>query len=95
LGVGGILIPWAVVALVSGAYGLALSLLILYGVIFIARQTLEPKIVGEHIGLPPIVTLFSMYVGLKVMGLFGAILFPMIVITLKYMQSKGYLALWK
>ena len=95
LGVGGILLPWALYSLLSGNYLYAVGLLVIYGVIFIVRQFLEPRIIGTQIGLPPIVTLMSIYVGLRIFGVFGALLFPIIVITLKYSQEKGYLRIWK
>ncbi len=95
LGVGGILIPWSLISLISGDYVKTIGFLVLYGVIFIVRQFLEPRIIGGHIGLPPIVTLISMYIGLKTFGIIGAFLFPIIVITLKYLQDKGYVKIWK
>lgn len=76
LGSGTVIIPWAVVMLVSGKSSLGLGLLILYGVITILRQIIEPHIVGSSIGLHPVLTLFSMYAGLRLFGVVGMVLAP-------------------
>ncbi len=78
-GVGTILLPWAVYNLITGNFFLAAGLAILYAVIVIVRNVLEPKIVGVQIGLHPIVTLVSVYVGLRVFGLWG-IFTPLLVV---------------
>ncbi|MBQ5754049.1 MAG: sporulation integral membrane protein YtvI, partial [Oscillospiraceae bacterium] len=75
LGTGGIMIPWTVLAALQGNGPLALKLLLVYIVITVIRNILEPKIVGGQLGLHPVVTLCSMFVGaqvLGVVGLFGA-----------------------
>ena len=77
LGTGTVLIPWAVVCLFAGNWTEGIGLLIVYGVITVARQILEPKIVGRYIGLPPLASLAAMYIGLKLMGFWGLFLFPM------------------
>ena len=60
-----------------GDYPRAVGLLVLYAIITVLRQILEPKIVGKYTGLYPLATLFSMYVGLKLMGVLGLLLFPL------------------
>lgn len=76
LGTGGILLPWAVVLLIMGNTSLAVGLLVLYVMITAIRNTVEPKIVGKQIGLHPLATLVFMFIGLKVLGIIGMILFP-------------------
>jgi len=95
LGVGTVLIPWSIISLVTGDYYTALCMLILYIVITIVRNIVEPKIVGYQIGLPPLVTLICMYVGLQTIGFAGMFLFPIIAITLQKLQEWGYISLWK
>jgi predicted PurR-regulated permease PerM len=56
------------------------------------RQVLEPKVVGDQIGLPPLATLFSLYVGLKLLGPSGLILGPVTVILLMACQRAGVFA---
>ena len=83
LGTGTILVPWSLSALMAGNYSLGIGILVLYGVNIIARQTLEPKILGEQIGLHPLLTLMSLFIGLKIFGFFGIIIGPSLVIILK------------
>ena len=77
LGTGTVLVPWSVWLFAVGDYPRAVGLLVLYAIITVLRQILEPKIVGKYIGLYPLATLFSMYVGLKLMGVLGLLLFPL------------------
>lgn len=95
LGVGTVLIPWALVTLVLGNWTLALCLALLYVGITIIRQALEPKIVGEQIGLHPVVTLFFMYLGLQFIGFLGMFLFPLTIIILKKLQDNDLIHIWK
>lgn len=76
LGTGGILLPWGVILLVTGNIPLGAGILIVYLVITIIRNILEPKLVGKQIGLHPLATLISLYVGLKVLNIFGMFAFP-------------------
>ncbi len=76
-GVGTILIPWAIVSLVLGNSKMFVSLLLLYAIISVVRQVIEPKIVGESIGLSPLLTLVSMFAGYRFFGIFGMILLPL------------------
>ncbi len=82
LGVGGILLPWSVAALVLGEYGMALGTLALYLVIAAVRHTIEPRIVGAQIGLPPLATLVAMVVGLNLAGLVGMMLLPITLVAI-------------
>ena len=83
LGTGTILIPWAVFALVSGNVGLGSGLLILYGVSLIVRQLVEPKIVGNSIGLHPLATLAAVYLGIKFTGFLGIFIGPIVALCIK------------
>ena len=73
-GTGAILWPWAVVELVTGNYVRAVVLLIIYFICQVVRQVLQPKLVGDSIGISPMETLVFMYVGYKVKGLLGIII---------------------
>jgi len=75
LGTGTVLIPWAIVLFIIGNYGLGIWILIIYAVITVIRQVLEPKIVGKLFGLHPLAALAAMYIGLKLMGIIGIFLF--------------------
>ena len=73
-GTGTVLFPWAVVKLFAGEYAYATGLILLYILTQVARQIIQPKIVGESMGLPPLMTLFLLYLGFKLRGLTGMIL---------------------
>jgi sporulation integral membrane protein YtvI len=94
LGTGTVIIPWAVIELLVGNFYLAFCLIAVYAIIMVVRNILEPKIVGYHLGLYPLVTLVALFVGLKVFGFSGMILFPMIIIILKHLQDTGKIRIW-
>lgn len=74
VGAGMILAPWAIITLISGSLGKGLGLLALWIIVIVVRQIIEPRIVGRSVGLHPLVTLMSMFVGTKLfggIGLFG------------------------
>ena len=73
-GTGTVLFPWAVVKLFAGEYAYATGLILLYILTQVIRQIIQPKIVGESMGLPPLMTLFLLYLGFKLRGLTGMIL---------------------
>lgn len=94
-GSGGILIPWAVVSLIMGNYQQAIGLMVVYIVISVIRQYIEPKIVGDSLGVHPIVTLMGLYFGLKLFGFLGMFIVPICVMTLKAFNDAGRIHLWK
>lgn len=71
LGTGGIMIPWAIISLVLGYAPLGIRLLIIYVIVTVVRNYVEPKIVGTQLGLHPIITLVSMFIGLRLFGFWG------------------------
>ena len=83
LGAGTVLLPWAAIMLFMQNYRLGLGLIVLYGVMSVIRQLIEPKIIGKSLGLHPIVSLFSMYAGLRVFGVTGMILGPAVSLMVK------------
>lgn len=72
-GTGTVLCPWALIKLFSGNYMTALGMLILYAVALIVHQLVQPKLVGESVGMDPFAALFFMYVGYKVSSVIGMI----------------------
>lgn len=89
LGTGGILIPWAILSVFSGNYQLAIGLIILYIIITAIRNAIEPRIVGKQIGLHPIATLISMFVGAGLFGIIGLFGLPVILSVLLQMEKNG------
>ncbi|WP_407308901.1 sporulation integral membrane protein YtvI [Desulfosporosinus sp. SB140] len=89
LGVGIVLIPWSLLAYVSGHSFLALELILLTSIITILRHVIEPKILGDNVGLDPLFVLISMYIGLASMGIVGLILGPFILIAYYALSRAG------
>lgn len=83
LGSGTVMIPWAVISAINGDIKLAIALLILYVIVLVVRQLLEPRIVSGQIGIHPIFTLIAMYTGFKFLGVIGLLAGPIILIILK------------
>ncbi len=84
-GTGTVMVPWAIIKILSADYKMAIGLLIIWGVGQLARQLIQPKIVGDSVGVPPIPTLFFLYIGYKLGGVLGMIVavpIGLIVITM-------------
>ncbi len=94
-GSGAILIPWAIYNLLVGEISLAIGLLGIYGVIFITRQILEPKILSTQIGVYALVTIMAVYIGYKSIGILGMLIGPVIVVTFQMLQNVGALPQFK
>ncbi|MBE6567911.1 MAG: AI-2E family transporter [Ruminococcaceae bacterium] len=82
LGVGLFLVPWGVLSLLAGERALGVGLLILFALIAVTRQFLEPRILGRRYGLHPLVTLLSLYAGGRLFGVFGLLVLPMLTLLL-------------
>ena len=78
LGCGTVLIPWGVLLLFTGATAEAAGIFILYVIILIVRQFAEPKIVGDSIGIHPILSFLLVVLGLSLFGFTGMILLPLL-----------------
>ena len=89
LGVGIVLIPWAIIAFISGHSLLGIELILLTTLITIVRHIIEPKILGDNVGLDPLFVLISMYIGLASTGVIGLILGPFILIAYQALQKAG------
>ena len=95
IGTGLILLPWALLALLQGNKFLCIGLLALYGVVTVVRNIIEPKIVGDNIGLSPLATITAMFLGLKIFGISGLFIMPILVLTIKFLNDSGRLKLWE
>ena len=89
LGTGTVLVPWAVVSLLSSKVYLGIGLIIIYVIIIVVRNIIEPKIIGKQIGLHPLIALISVFIGLKVVGVIGIFLAPLTVILIYNMFERG------
>ena len=88
-GTGTVMVPWAIVKILSADYTMAIGLLIIWGVGQLARQLIQPKIVGDSVGVPPIPTLFLLFIGYKVGGVLGMILAVPLGLILYTMYEEG------
>ena len=88
LGVGTILIPWVLWQFLIGNLKFGIALTIVYVIILIIRQLIEPKLVSKQLGVHPLTTLFAMYAGFKYFGFSGLIFGPIILMVLKCIFSK-------
>lgn len=73
-GTGAVLWPWTVIKLLSGNYGMALGMLIIYAVCQVTHQLIQPKLIGDSVGMNPFATLFFMFIGYKIKGVLGMII---------------------
>lgn len=89
-GTGTVLVPWAAVKFLGGNYKLAIGLLIIWGAGQLARQLIQPKIVGDSVGMPAVPTLFLLYIGYKVGGIGGMIIAVPVGIILVRMYEAGF-----
>ena len=94
-GIGIILLPWAIFCFITEDLSKATILISIYLLITVIRQIIEPKIIGETLGLHPLVTLISLYVGFKLFGIIGMIILPIAIILLIDLNKKGIINLWK
>lgn len=94
-GVGTVLLPWAAFCLLTERIPRALALLLLYALIWLVRNFLEPKLMAEQAGLPPLAALMAMYIGFCTFGVAGMIFAPMVLLLVKQLHDAGYLHLWK
>lgn len=89
VGTGMLFVPWAVALFIMGSFGEGLKILVMWIVIMTVRQFLEPKVLSKGIGIHPLPTLISMYVGLQLIGGYGLIVGPALVICYEAVRKVG------
>ena len=89
LGAGTVMVPWAVVALFTRDYPTAIRLMVIWGIIVVFRRVMEPKFVGDQTGLSPVESLVSIYVGMKLGGVPGMILGPILLLVVLNLSGMG------
>ncbi len=94
LGTGTVVIPWAIFSLFTQNYYLAIGLAVLYVVVLVVRNFAEPKILGDQLGLNPLVTLISIYLGYLLMGVFGMIILPVTINIIVGLHKMGKIKIW-
>lgn len=88
-GSGAVFLPWSILKLISGDYFMVIGMLVLWGLCQLVRQLIQPKIMGDSIGLAPIPTLVLLYIGYKVAGVIGMIIAVPIGIIVINMNDAG------
>ncbi|WP_042164597.1 sporulation integral membrane protein YtvI [Paenibacillus gorillae] len=94
LGVGTIFIPWIIYLFIVGQTSLAIWVSVLFLVVVLARQILEPKITGDTLGVSAFTMLAFMIVSLKLFGIAGVILSPILIILIKALYDQGFFHRW-
>ena len=89
LGVGTVLVPWGVLALIGGNPHLGVGLLLLFAVVTVVRQVIEPHLVGKSLGLHPLLMLIGFYAGIKLFGVTGVFVGPIAMLALKALRQGG------
>src|SRR5699024_9962685 len=84
-----ILGPWSLFMFLAGDTQMGIQLAILAIILLAIRRTVEPKVMGQHIGLSPLATLIAMFLGIKLLGILGFILGPIVVITFTSAKEAG------
>ena len=87
IGSGAVMVPWAVIEAINGDILLGFLIIVLWSIMGVVRNLLEPKMVSKHIGIHPIFTLIAMYTGFKIIGVMGMILGPIVLLILKEIYS--------
>lgn len=95
LGTGTILIPWSVICFITQNTARGIGIALLYVIIFIFRRIAEPKIIGDGIGLSPLLSLICIFVGFKIWGFIGILVFPFLILTVIKLNEKGFIALYR
>lgn len=94
LGTGTVMVPWAIVNFFTGNIGLGIGLIIMYVVITVIRQILEPRLVALNVGIHPVLTLMGMYLGVQLFGVVGIFILPITFVLLKALNDEGIIHLW-
>ena len=95
VGSGLVLLPWSAAMLITGSYGRGLGLLAVYTWVAVFRQIIEPRIVGKHVGLRPLVTLICMYAGTKLFGGMGLFALPIMAAIIADLNNNGVIHLFR
>ena len=94
-GTGGVMIPWMVFTFLEGNSSMGFGLLIIYLVVTVIRNIIEPKIIGDQVGLHPLLTLFAMYIGVQLFGVAGLFGFPISLAILNGLHRNHKIVLYK
>ncbi|MBQ7172251.1 MAG: AI-2E family transporter [Clostridia bacterium] len=83
IGTGTVLVPWGIVLLLTGNAGKGFGLLVLFALTTVLHEVLEPKLLGEKLGIPPLITLICLYAGYRLFGVWGMIASPVLFVAVR------------
>lgn len=89
VGTGIIFIPWIIYQFLTGEFVMTICLSVLYMVVMLTRQTLEPKLLADHFGVPPIILLLSLFLGFQLFGGLGMLISPIALMTIQTFIKTG------
>jgi len=89
IGAGTVMVPWAIVDMVLGDWNTAVMLLAIWSVIVLFRRIAEPRFLGSQTGLHPVLSLLSIFVGMKAFGVLGMILAPTLLLVVINVAASG------
>ncbi|WP_158221513.1 sporulation integral membrane protein YtvI [Terribacillus sp. 7520-G] len=96
LGTGIVFVPWILYSFLSGNFSLTIGLAVLYLVIVLQRQLMEPNLLSVQIGLHPLATLIAVFAGFQLLGFIGLLAGPVLLVVLHTLHHTGVLRiLWK
>lgn len=84
-----IFVSWIIFSLIMGNISFAVSLFILYIITLVSRQILQAQVIGENLGIDPLLTLSSIYLGIKIFGFLGLFIGPLVVVIIKTLLQSG------
>lgn len=94
-GTGIVLVPWGIYSLLLGDICRGATLFICWGTVNLVRSCVQAKLLGDQIGLDPIASLLAIYMGFKVCGVWGMLIFPMLFALIIQLNDRGVISLWK
>lgn len=89
LGVGTVLVPWSVFRFISGDVGMGIGLILLFVIHELVRQFAEPRIVGNHLGIHPIISIMLLYLGYYFLGFLGLFAVPILTVIINALFGSG------
>jgi predicted PurR-regulated permease PerM len=91
-----VFIPWIAYSFFKGNYSLVIGLSVLYAIVLIFRQIIEPKVVAENVGLDPLLTLVALFAGLQLFGFLGLIVGPVSLVVINALVKSNVLSdVWR
>lgn len=90
-----IIYPWAVVSLLMGRIGFALGLVAIHLILTGVRSSAEGHVIGGNIGIHPLATLMSLFVGFRVLGVIGFLVGPVLLVLIKTSARAGLIPFWE